>query len=186
MTRRIFLDTEWTAPPWSKRSELMWVGLADEDGHSWYGISSEVLIDPTTNKFLSAVFEVITPDEPRLTRKQIAATVLEFCAEVDEFWAWVPTLDRFKAFSGLRGDAALQVFKKFCDVDLQMLQGLIQPWPAGWPDQLSDLNAVATAASVKIPDRPENFLHPRVHAEWNRDLFELIRTSGLNDFAGHL
>ena len=44
MTRRIFLDTEWTAPPWSKRSELMWIGLADEEGRSWYGISSEVTI----------------------------------------------------------------------------------------------------------------------------------------------
>jgi len=32
MKRRIFLDTEWTAPPWSERSELMWIGLADEEG----------------------------------------------------------------------------------------------------------------------------------------------------------
>lgn len=27
MTRRIFLDTEWTGLPWSDQSELMWVGL---------------------------------------------------------------------------------------------------------------------------------------------------------------
>jgi len=61
MTRRIFLDTEWTAPPWSDRSELMWIGLADEDGRSWYGISSEVEIDPSTNDFISGVFRLITP-----------------------------------------------------------------------------------------------------------------------------
>jgi hypothetical protein len=44
MTRRILLDTEWTAAPWSARSELMWIGVADEEGRSWYGISSEVEI----------------------------------------------------------------------------------------------------------------------------------------------
>ena len=32
MKRRIFLDSEWTGPPWSNRSELMWIGLADEEG----------------------------------------------------------------------------------------------------------------------------------------------------------
>ena len=67
MTRRIFLDTEWTKPPWSKQSELMWIGLADEEGRSWYGISSEVDIDPSTNDFISDVFRLITPDELRLT-----------------------------------------------------------------------------------------------------------------------
>lgn len=27
----------------------MWIGLADEEGRSWYGISSEVDIDPATD-----------------------------------------------------------------------------------------------------------------------------------------
>src|SRR5690349_11709065 len=80
MTRRIFLDTEWTAPPWSDRSELMWIGLADEDGRSWYGISSEVEIDPSTNDFISGVFRLITPEEPRLSRAQIAAAVVDSVA----------------------------------------------------------------------------------------------------------
>jgi hypothetical protein len=66
MTRRVFLDTEWTAPPWSDRSELMWIGLADEDMRSWYGISSEVVIDPSTNAFISGAFRLIDPGEPRL------------------------------------------------------------------------------------------------------------------------
>ncbi len=44
--RRIFIDTEWTAEPWTPGSELMWIGLADEQGQSWYGISSEVELDP--------------------------------------------------------------------------------------------------------------------------------------------
>ena len=63
MTRRLFLDTEWTAAPWSAPAELMWIGLADEAGRAWYGISSEVEIDPANNAFVAGAFRLITPDE---------------------------------------------------------------------------------------------------------------------------
>ena len=179
MTRRIFLDTEWTAPPWSNSSELMWIGLADEQGRSWYGISSEVEINPSTNAFMSGVFRLISPDEPRMTRAQLAAAVVAFCGEVDEFWAWIPTVESFAAFFGL-GDQALALFNKYWDVDLQMLRGLVQPWPESWPSRLQDLNAAAVDAGVQIPARAANYLHPRVHAEWNRNLFEHIRASGIS------
>ena len=176
MTRRIFLDTEWTKPPWSKQSELMWIGLADEEGRSWYGISSEVDIDPSTNDFISDVFRLITPDEPRLTNNEIAAAVIDFCGNVDEFWAWIPTLERFAEWFGL-GEEAAELYAKHWDVDLQMVRSLVQPWPDGWPDRLLDLNAAAVEAGVEIPPRAVNHLHPRVHTEWNRKLFELIRKS---------
>jgi hypothetical protein len=92
MTRRIFLDTEWTAPPWSKQSELMWIGLADEEGRSWYGISSEVDINPSTNDFISGVFRLITPDEPRLAKEDLAAAVIDFCGDL--YWVHLrPQLD---------------------------------------------------------------------------------------------
>ena len=176
MTRRVFLDTEWTAPPWSGRSELMWIGLADEEGRSWYGISSEVDIDPSTNDFMSGVFRLITPDEPRMVNAAIAAAVIEFCGDVDEFWAWIPTMERFAEWSGL-GEEAAEVYAKCRDIDLQMVRSLVQPWPDGWPDRLLDLNAAAVEAGVEIPPRAVNHLHPRVHAEWNRKLFDLIRKS---------
>ena len=176
MARRIFLDTEWTAVPWSDRSELMWIGLADEGGRSWYGISSEVEIDPSTNAFVSGVFRLITPEEPRLSRAQLAEAVVDFCGEVDEFWAWVPTLESFAQWSGL-GEQASEVLKKYWDIDLQMLRALVGPWPAGWPNCLLDLNTAAMAVGVQIPPRAVNHLHPRVHAEWNRQLFTLIRAA---------
>lgn len=176
MTRRIFLDTEWTAPPWSDRAELMWIGLADEQGRSWYGISSEVDIDPSTNDFIAGAFRLISPDEPRLTRTQIAAAVIEFCGDVDEFWAWIPTLQSFSQWFGL-GEEGAALYAKVRDVDLQMLRSLLQPWPAAWPERLHDLNAAATEAGVTIPPRAVNHLHPRVHAEWNRQLHALIRAS---------
>ena len=43
--------------------------------------------------------------------------------------------------------------------------------------RLLDLNAAALEARVEVPPMAVNHLHPRVHAEWNRELFERIRTS---------
>lgn len=180
MPRRIFLDTEWTAVPWSAQSELMWIGLADEQGRSWYGISSEAAFDPSTNDFVAGVIRLVAPDEPRLSRAELAAAVVSFCGEVDEFWAWVPTLERFAEWFSL-GDEAADLYGQHWNVDLQMLRALVRPWPVGWPDSLHDLNAAAAAAKVQIPPRAVNHLHPRIHAEWNRQLFELIRAAQPGD-----
>ena len=175
MTNRIFVDTEWTAAPWAKESELMWIGLADEAGRSWYGISSEVEIDPAANDFISGAFRLITPDEPRLTRHELAAAVVDFCGDVDEFWAWIPTQESFAKWFEL-GEEAAELFAGYWDYDLQMLRSLVQPWPDGWPDHLMNLNTAATEAAVEPPPIAENHLHPRVHAEWNQELFRRIRS----------
>ena len=177
MTRRIFLDTEWTAPPWSERCELMWIGLADETGGSWYGISSEADIDPADNDFVSGVFRLITPDEPRMNADAMAAAVVDFCGDVEEFWAWIPTMANVAEFFDLSDDEAPEVYADYWDWDLQVVRSLVRPWPDDWPDRLFDLNAAAIEAGVEIPPRAVNHLHPRVHAEWNRDLFALIRDS---------
>lgn len=158
----------------------MWVGLADEAGRSWYSISSDVEIDPSTNAFISGAFRLINPDEPRLSRSQLAAAVVEFCGAVDEFWAWIPTAERFAEWFGL-GDDASALFERCRDIDLQMLRALVDPWPRGWPDRLHNLREAAVAAGVEIPGRAANHLHPRVHAEWNRHLFDLIREQRVLD-----
>ena len=176
MTRRVFVDTEWTGPPWSSRSEPMWIGLADETGRSWYGISAEADIDPSTNEFIAGAFRLIAPDEPRLTRQELAAAISAFCGDVEEFWAWLPTIERFAEFFGL-GEEAEELYAKSRDVDLRMMRALVRPWPDGWPDHLLDLNAAAVETGVELPPRAVNHLHPRVHAEWNRELFALIRSS---------
>ena len=177
MKRRIFVDTEWTAPPWSEDSELMWIGLADEEGRSWYGISSEVEIDPSANDFIAGAFRLIGPDEPRMSRARLAAAVVDFCGDVGEFWAWIPTLERFAEWFGL-GDEASETFDRCWDIDLQMIRALVVPWPSGWPNRLHNLNAAAVAAGVDLPRRATNHLHPQIHAEWNRQLFERIRATG--------
>ena len=173
MTRRIFLDTEWTAPPWSPSSQLMWVGLADESGRTWSGISAEAEIDPERNDFISGVWSLISPDDPRMSLRDLAAAVREFCGDVDEFWAWVPTLDSVTEFFSL-GPEAAEIYERYWDWDLQLLRLLIDPWPAGWPTTLHDLNAAATEAEVDLPSRQKNHLAPEVHVAWNRELFARI------------
>ena len=105
-----------------------------------------------------------------------AAAVIDFCGAVDEFWAWIPTRERFAEWFGLGAEAA-ELYARHWDVDLQMVRSLVQPWPEGWPDRLLDLNAAAAEAGVEVPPRAVNHLHPRVHAEWNRELFKRISQS---------
>lgn len=177
MIRRVFVDTEWTAVPWSGESSLLWIGLADDDGRTWCGLSSDAPVAPANQKYVSDLLALITPDVPRLARAALAAAVRDFCGRVDEFWAWIPTLESFTEWSGL-GGAASDVYLRCRDIDLQMLQGLITPWPPSWPSRLQDLNAAALAAGVQLPVRALNHLHPRVHAQWNRQVFGLIRAAG--------
>ena len=174
--RRVFIDTEWTAVPWSSASDLLWVGLADEDGLSWCGLSSEARVDPANEKYVSDLLQLITPEVPRHTRTELSTAVQSFCGDVHEFWAWIPTPENFAAWSRL-GDAALDVYQRCRDIDLQMLRALVVPWPRTWPNSLQDLNAAAIAAGVRVPPRAANHLHPRVHAEWNSQLFSLVRAA---------
>jgi hypothetical protein len=119
---------------------------------------------------------LIPADAPRLHRPEFAAAVVEFCGNVDEFWAWVPTVENVAKWFGL-GAEAPDLYAKYWDVDLQMLQSLVEPWPARWPTRLFDLNAAAVEAGVEIPARTPDHLNPRVHALWNRRLFEMILES---------
>lgn len=176
MTRRIFIDTEWTAVPWSEQSELMWIGLADEDGNTWYGISADVEIDPPNNSFISGAFKLISPDEERLNRDKLAKCVIDFCGDVNEFWAWIPELESFAQWFKL-GEEAAEIYAKYWNTDLQMIQGLVQPWPTGWPTDLCNLKPAAIKANVEFPPRAKNHLHPKVHAEWNRELFKRIQSA---------
>ena len=178
MPRRIFVDTEWTAPPWSDHCALMWIGLADEAGGVWWGVSDAVPIDPPADAPLAGASRLIEPGVPRLSAAQLADGVRGFCGQVDEFWAWIPPLDRFAAWFRLGDDAAPALYARHRDVDLHMLQALVNPWPAGWPRQVHDLQAAATAAGVEPPPRAADHLHPRVHATWNRTLFQRIQAAG--------
>ncbi|NND84175.1 MAG: hypothetical protein HKN46_03410 [Acidimicrobiia bacterium] len=167
MTRRIFVDTEWSAPPWSAECELMWVGLADEEGNAWCGVQEGADLDGFRGDLMRAVAPLVKHEQV-FSREGLATAVREFCGPVDEFWAWLPSLERFAAYFGL-GDEAEDLFTRHWDVDLAMLRDLVVPWPEGWPERLCNLGAAAEG--IELPERQPDHMHPRVHALWNRDAF---------------
>ena len=171
--RRIFVDTEWTAVPWSGDRELLWIGLADEDGRELCGINSDARVDPANERYVAALLDLATPDLPRLGRTELMSAVRSFCEGVDEFWAWIPTLESFAAWSKL-GSSAPAAYERCRQIDFQMLQALVRPWPDDWPNEVRDLNAASLAVGSSLPPRARNHLHPRVHAHWNRSLFSNI------------
>ena len=65
MPRRIFVDTEWTAPPWSDHCALMWIGLADEAGGVWWGVSDAVPVHPPADAPQAGASRLIGPGVPR-------------------------------------------------------------------------------------------------------------------------
>ncbi len=174
MTRRIFVDTEWLTAPWEQGFELLWIGLADEEGTSWSAIDAAIDLEPHVH---GSIVPLIPAEELRLTRTEIGAAVERFCGDVDEFWAWVPTAASVAEWFGL-GDEAADLYARFWDVDLQLLRGLIDPWPDGWPSALHNLRVAAERAGVELPPRARDHLNPRVHARWNQQLFEKIRRAG--------
>lgn len=95
---------------------------------------------------------------------------MEFYGDVDEFWAWTPTMESIAEWFDLGRDAP-DIYAIYWDWDLQLMRSLVDPWPEGRPGSLLDLNAAAVEAGVEIPSRQANHLN----AVWNRELFELIR-----------
>lgn len=173
MIRRIFLDTEFKNLPWTGQSALLWVGVADEDGHSWSAINADVAIDDTASEFTKNVVVPRMPeDEPRLRQADLAARVRQFCGQPDEFWAWCPTAEDLADRFDLGSDAPA-AHAKYWDWDLQLLKRVVTPWPSAWPTTLRDLNQLVRERGIQPPsnDRPH---HPRYDALWNRDVFQMI------------
>lgn len=174
--RRIFVDTEWTAVPWSEHRDLLWIGLSDSSGATFCGFNADYRVHPSYEQYTGDLLALITTDVPRLPRDGLSSQVQMFCGESVEFWAWIPTLASFETWAKLGSESA-SVYERCRDIDIQMLRSLVNPWPGGWAMTIKDLNAAATNAGITLPERAKNHLHPRVHAQWNHRLFGLIQAA---------
>ena len=173
--RRIFLDTEFKNLPWTGHSELLWVGLADESGSSWSAINADVVVDEHASEFTQqVVVPRMSPDEPRLSTRELRAAIVDFCGEPDEIWAWCPTVEVLRDAFGL-GSEAQRAHEAYWDWDLRLLRGIVEPWSPNWPTNLSDLNAAARAVGV-VPPSNRSAHHPRDDALWNLEVFRLLES----------
>ena len=173
--RRIFLDMEATDLPWTGRCQPFWVGLADEDGSSWSALIADAPLDLASDFVRSEILPLVPGDEPRLSGSELRDAVLGFCGDVDEFWAWCPSVEDIANGFGM-GDAADSIFEEFWDLDLQLFRQVVEPWPSSWPTELRDLGALVRSLDPPIEPPPHDGPHnPRYDALWNLRAWEAAR-----------
>jgi hypothetical protein len=171
--RRIFLDTEFTDLPWTGRSELLWVGLVDEQGRQCSAVLADTDVGRCSDFVRTQVLPQIPAEEPRLHRGDLAALVLNFCGEVDEFWAWFPSRDDLIGF-GVEEAAAGELLRRLGDWDYQLLRQIVGQAADAWPRECRDLHALADAAGIALPDNPRAH-HPVHDAAWGRQVYEAVK-----------
>lgn len=169
-TRRIFVDTEFTALPWTGTSELLWVGLADEDGRQWSAVCADADLTRISDFSRTRVIPLMTQDEPRLDRPRLRDELDRFCGPVDEFWAWFPSLDDLVRL-GVEPAAAPEMLARYADWDYLLLIDLMGARASRWPAFCNDLHALARAAGITLPPNPRTH-HPAYDAAWGRAVYE--------------
>ncbi len=166
--RRIVLDTEFSDLPWTGRSALLWVGLADESGKRWSAVSAGADLRHCSAFVRDQVLPQIPPDEPSLGPSDLASAVIDFCGEVDQFWAWFPD-ERDLQHLGLPDTTIPGMLDRYADWDFQLLRHHVHPWPRAWPRTCQDLHRLACATGVLLPANPRPH-HPAFDAAWGCDV----------------
>lgn len=172
MPRRIFVDAEWTCLPWEAGHAPFWLGLADGEGRSWSGVLGWADLSSASEFTRTRVLPLLPDEAPRLSKAEASAAILEFCGDVDEFWAWCPTVEQLRDGFGL-GPEADEYHARWWDLDLQTVKGIVDPWPTGWPTELDDLAALARRSGVQLPPSPGAQHDPRIDALWDREVHRL-------------
>lgn len=173
--RRIFIATEVTHLPWTGRSELFWVGLADEGGDSFSAVNSDVDLSTSSPFVQIHVAPLIPVHEARMRTDELRAAVRHFCRQVTEFWVWPPSAADLQAHGFATGDASI-LRDSYADRDLRLLRKLAGKTAGAWL-RCHDLHEYA--ADADVPARPAVH-NPRNDALWNRDVFvaiALVRSS---------
>jgi hypothetical protein len=169
--RRIFLDCEFLDLPWTEKTGLLWLGLADEQGNTWSAINSDADLSHVSQFVRDVVLPQVPSREPRLPPAEISQGVVRFCGEVSEFWAWCPTVEDLVVAFGLSAADAATAHAHYWDFDFQLLQGIMDPWPTRWPTRLRDLNDLASRSGLTLP-AAEHAHHPGYDALWGSRVFQ--------------
>jgi hypothetical protein len=161
---RYFLDTEFTDLPWTARSELLWVALVDETGRREFSaVNSDCSVDDVSPFVREHVLPRLDNAHQRLTRVDLAVAVAEFIGPAPQFWAWCPSVADIRAFAA--PERAARLHRQFADWDYQLLRGLFDVPPVGWPPDCQDLHALAEG--IELPHNP-NPHDPLSDAHWGR------------------
>jgi len=172
----VVIDMEFVGLPWDEDPDLLWVGLADEQGRSFSAVNADITVDQLTDWSRHNVWPRISDDEPRLMRPELAERVREWVGEhVDGWWAWMPTREQVAAL-GAPGSAD-EWWRRTADWDLQLLRRLVDPWPVGWASRCQDIQALARGSEISVPANPAAH-HPAADARWGLAVLRLAEDTG--------
>lgn len=163
MMTRFYLDTEFIEQGHTKPVMLISVGLATDDGRSYYAELDDCDVGAANEWVKENVVPLLTG--PRKSRDVIRNELIDFVGSPTdgiEFWGY------FGAYDWL---TFTQIFGGFLDL------------PRGWPQLCFDLRQEATLKGVKrLPVQLSIKHHALNDAVWHRDIHNYIRTyHGGND-----
>ncbi len=153
---KIWFDTEFIED--GSTIELISIGMAREDGCSYYAESSEVDWSHANPWVMKHVVPHL--GDLRKTRKQIADEIRAFVGAKPQFWAWYAAYDW---------------------VVLCWLYGNMVTLPKDWPMFPMDLRAVMEDRGItaKLPAKPKDAHNALADALWLKRAHESLITKGL-------
>ena len=172
MTRRIFIDAEFTALPWEANAGLLWLGLADESGRTWSAVNRDVDLSTVGEFSQNHVVPQIPLEEPRLTMAEMAPEVIRFCGSRVEFWAWCPT-ETDIASLGVRDSDVSAMRAAHWDFDFVLLRRVIPVWSSRWSPTCGDVQEFARMQGLRRVPRNAHPHHPAFDAMWAAEVFKL-------------
>ena len=152
---KIFLDTEFIED--GKTIELISIGLAREDGKSYYAELDDCDLSRADEWVSSNVLPHLSGN--KISRHVLAQEIIAFVGESPEFWAYYADYDWV---------ALCQIFGRMIDL------------PPTWPMYCRDLKQWADDLKIQKQEFPPQigFEHNALaDAEWNLRLYNYLRST---------
>lgn len=167
----IFVEGVFSCLPWEGEPKLLWIGLADQDGHTLSLVSAEIDAASIPQSLERSLAE-IPLDEERVNSAALGQAIIEWIGadSIVEWWSWQMVSEELGEF-GAPQDGERWI-ARVSQQELEALQRIIEPWPAGWGTDVRDLRGALGTLPLRIdlPDPPTPY-HPAQFALWQRDVW---------------
>jgi hypothetical protein len=151
---KFWFDTEFIED--GKTIDLISIGIVGEDGRELYCESSECDLSRASPWVRDNVIPHLQKRGKLLTRKQIAARLIDFCGSTPEIWAYYADYDW---------------------VALCQLFGTMMDLPKGWPMYCRDVKQLCDSlGNPTLPAQTSQEHHALSDAVWTRRAWEFLQS----------
>lgn len=167
-----FLDTEFTQLPWVGESELISIGLVNENGDEYYACLNNFDSENTSEFVQETVLPKLPAKPDRKPPSMVKKEIYDFIDTkqgVDGFWCLYPTEEELHQW-GFNEDETGEAMNTYGDIDLQFVQQLLGDMYANsWPDSGSNLVPLVKKLEQtnQLPDN-DQVHNALADAQWNR------------------